>query len=384
MTPIRPQLNRVDLLLLVVNTVIGAGVIALPGRAYAAAGDGVYAALAMALVAALTIAASFALLSRRFEGAGGPYLYTRRIWGFRAGKVIGWSLVLTRLLATATSLRVCGEVVAAAIWRGAPQPLLVAMLALTFSAVALAGIVLPIRMSNAVGILKLLLLTAIAAAAMAHAMRATAAAQLAPQAPNFSQAVLIWFYAFTGFEGSTILAAEARRPGRDLPIALIGGLVAAALLYAALTVASLALVPSLASQSQPIVVLTGTVAPVLAPAVGLLLIIVVIATLPSQFAIAPRLIGAMASDGAAPTIFLPAAGGVSRLAVIFYGCVVLAAALAFDLTQLVVASAAVRLISYAVCCAGLIKVSIARQEQAVGVIGGIGALCSIALICASI
>ncbi|MFX8164740.1 hypothetical protein ABTL04_20645, partial [Acinetobacter baumannii] len=78
------------------------------------------------------------------------------------------------------------------------------------------------------------------------------------------------------------------------------------------------------------------------------------------------------------------AGGVSRLAVIFYGCVVLAAALAFDLTQLVVASAAVRLISYAVCCAGLIKVSIARQEQAVGVIGGIGALCSIALICASI
>jgi amino acid transporter len=384
MTPTAPPLNRADLLLLVVNTVVGAGVIALPGRAYAAAGDGVYAALAMALVAALTIAASFAVLSRRFEGAGGPYLYTRGIWGLRAGQVIGWSLVFTRLLATATSVRVCAELVATALWREAPQPLLVALLALTFSAVARAGIVLPIRLSNAVGILKLLLIIAIAAAAMSHAMRATALIQPAPQAAHCSQAVLIWFYAFTGFEGSTILAAEARRAGRDLPVALIGGLVAAALLYAALTVASLALVPSLASQSQPVVVLAGTVAPVLAPVVGMLLIVVVIATLPSQFAIAPRLVSAMASDAAAPPMFLPATDGVSRLAVIVYGCGVLAAALAFDLTQLVIASSAVRLISYAVCCAGLVKVSIARQEQAIGLLGGIGALCSITLIYTSI
>ena len=151
-----------------------------------------------------------------------------------------------------------------------------------------------------------------------------------------------------------------------------------------LTAACIALVPSLASQAQPIVVLAENVAPDMASAVGLLLIIVVVATLPSQFAIAPRLVSAMAAEQATPRLFRAGDSGVSRHAVIVYGFGVLSAALLIDLTHLVVASSAVRQIAYAASCLGLCKIGYLRREYGRIALGSIASMLSVGLLLAGL
>lgn len=373
------KLGRGDLLLLVVNVVVGAGVVALPGRAYAASGSLIYVALGTALASALVIAGAFAVLARRFEGPGGPYLYAVRIWGHGPGAVVGWSLTLTRLLAAATSLKVCAEAIVTTGWSAAPQTAMIPALGLTCAGVALYGLALPIRLSNAVGLVKLLALGAIAALGLWCIARGPDVGQAPVATPHLAHAVLIWFYAFTGFESGTILAADARQPRRDLPFGMIAGLAMAGLLYGALTATSVSQVPTLASQAQPIVAFANVAAPAAGPIMGALLVLLVGATLPAQFAIAPRLISALAAERAAPAWLLAGQDGVSRPAVVLYAGGALAAALFGDITQLIVLSAGVRLLAYAVCCAGLGKLGLERGHRAEALLGATGALLSAAL-----
>ena len=70
----------------------------------------------------------------------------------------------------------------------------------------------------------------------------------------------------------------------------------------------------------------------------------------------------MAIEGAAPRLLRARTDGVSQLAVVIYASAVLIAALYFDVTHLVVAAAAIRLISYVVCSAGLVKMSLIERK----------------------
>jgi amino acid transporter len=68
-------------------------------------------------------------------------------------------------------------------------------------------------------------------------------------------AAFLAVYAFIGFEDIVHLAEETRRPGRAMPIAILGAIGVAALLYVLVSVAVLALVPppELAASGAPLV-----------------------------------------------------------------------------------------------------------------------------------
>ena len=118
--------------------------------------------LRLALACALAVAGSFAVLSGRFEGSGGPYLYTTRLWGPRVGAGVGWVLVSDPPLGDGdfgTGLRGGDRgrllvVRAATGRRGAPRG--------RFACVALTGVLPSVRVGNAIGQLKLLALTGFA------------------------------------------------------------------------------------------------------------------------------------------------------------------------------------------------------------------------------
>ena len=54
-------------------------------------------------VASMLIALSFAEVGSRFEGTGGPYLYTRAAFGRFAAFEVGWMLWFTRAASWARS-----------------------------------------------------------------------------------------------------------------------------------------------------------------------------------------------------------------------------------------------------------------------------------------
>src|SRR6185436_1488416 len=91
------DLRRWDLVALVVNSVIGAGIFGLPSRLYAIAGAYSIAAYLAAALAIALIVLSFAEVASRFRDTGGPYLYTRAAFGSFAGFEIGWLMWLARI-----------------------------------------------------------------------------------------------------------------------------------------------------------------------------------------------------------------------------------------------------------------------------------------------
>jgi amino acid transporter len=101
-------IGRWDMVALMINGIIGAGIFGLPSRIHSLVGPwGLLAFVACALVVAC-MALCFAEVSSRFTLTGGPYLYTQQAFGPLAGFLIGWLLWITRL----TALAAIGSVMA--------------------------------------------------------------------------------------------------------------------------------------------------------------------------------------------------------------------------------------------------------------------------------
>ena len=61
-------------------------------------------------LASMLIALSFAEVGSRFEGTGGPYLYTRAAFGRFAAFEVGWMLWFTRAASWAAVINVLADV----------------------------------------------------------------------------------------------------------------------------------------------------------------------------------------------------------------------------------------------------------------------------------
>ena len=73
--------RRWDLLALVLNSIVGAGIFGLPSRVYALAGTYSLLAYLVCSIPVILIILCFAEVGSRFKATGGPYLYARTAFG---------------------------------------------------------------------------------------------------------------------------------------------------------------------------------------------------------------------------------------------------------------------------------------------------------------
>src|SRR5687767_4072007 len=95
-------IRRWDLVALVVNSVIGAGIFGLPATVYEKTGTYSLLAFVVCAVLVILIVLCFAEVTSRFTQTGGPYLYAREVFSPWIAFQVGWLLWLTRLMAFAT------------------------------------------------------------------------------------------------------------------------------------------------------------------------------------------------------------------------------------------------------------------------------------------
>ena len=90
MATLKRALGRWDLTAIGVNQVIGGSIFLLPSQV--AIIFGAWSAIAVAAMGlvSLSVALCFAELASRFDGTGGPYLYTRTAFGNFFGFEVGW------------------------------------------------------------------------------------------------------------------------------------------------------------------------------------------------------------------------------------------------------------------------------------------------------
>lgn len=288
---------------LYLGAVLGTGVIALPALAAATAGPASLIAWLGLVVLSAPLAATFAALGARHPDSGGVSTYARLAFGPRAAAVVGWCFYLAVPVGAPAAAMFAGQYVATALGGGQRTVLITAAaLMLIVSVSNWFGLRVSGRLQLALaGLLVALLVTAVAVS-----LPQARLANLHPFAPHGwlaiapAAALLVW--SFAGWEAITHLAADFRRPRRDLPRAAGIAVVVVGLLYLAVAGSSvLVLGPAAGTSGAPL-------ADLLAMGIGgdvhllaaLAAILLTLGTMNAYYAGAAKLGAALGRDGALP------------------------------------------------------------------------------------
>jgi len=249
------SLRRWDLVALVINSVVGAGIFGLPSQVFALAGTFSLAAYAVAALAIGLIVLCFAEVGSRFGATGGPYLYTRVAFGPLIGFQVGWLMWIARLtgFASLTNLFVTYlALFVPGVSTGAPRTMIIALMVAILSAINIVGVRASATVTNVLTAGKLIPLFLLAAAGLLFVDPQRYIFAAAPAYGSFSKATLLLVFAYMGFEGAVIPSGEMRDPQRHLPFALVVGMALVALLYIGVQAVCIGTVPELARSERPL------------------------------------------------------------------------------------------------------------------------------------
>jgi amino acid transporter len=252
---LRRELGRWDLTAIGVNQVIGAAVFAQPALLAAQAGAWSPWMVAAVGFASMLIALSFAEVGSRFEGTGGPYLYTRAAFGRFAAFEVGWMLWFTRAVSWAAVINVLASSLGyywPAVTAGSPRALLITAIIAAIALVNIRGIRQSSLVVNGLTVGKLLPL----AIFIVFGLMAMDPARLVPDrtmsVASISATGLLLIFAFGGYEVVPVVAGEARNPTATVPFALITTIAIVTVVMTLAQVVALGTLPSLATSSTPL------------------------------------------------------------------------------------------------------------------------------------
>ncbi|MEH8017367.1 APC family permease [Rheinheimera muenzenbergensis] len=357
------HLGLFGLWLLVVNGLIGAGIFGLPGGAAKLAGE--YSPLIYLFCALLIlpILLCMAELASYFSGSGGPVRYGTAAFGPFIGFQAGWLYYIARLVSFAANSVLLVDSIGY-FWPAATEGINRTLL-LTF---IIAGLTLINVLGSVRAMRSLALLTVMKFAVLLLLVTAAASllgSQLMPQfnplhvfdSPyDIGGATLLLIYAFVGFESVVVPAGEAKNPARDMPRALLLGLLLVTLLYVGIQLVSVAAVPAIGGSASP---LLDVAASLFGPAGALLLMFGVVASVAANLLGAifstPRASFALAEDGSLPRWFARVQPRFLTPAnsIVFFGALALLLTLYGSFLWLAAATVVSRLLLYSLTCAAV-------------------------------
>jgi len=359
MTVLARELRKWDVLALVINSVIGAGIFGLPSAVFALVGGYSVLAYIVSAIATFLIILCFVEVGSRFSASGGPYLYARAAFGPLIAFEVGWLLWLSRCTAFAA---LCNLLIGyldyfvpgigGGIWRAMTSVIVTTALVI----VNVAGVRSTARVTNALTIAKLVPLLVVAAAGLLLMGPHRDALGALPAHASFSQAALLLVFVYMGFEAAAVPAGEIRDPARHLAFGLVVGFTLVVILYIALQWVCIALVPDLARSQRPLAdAAVATFGAHGASLVALGALLSIAGTLNSITFATPRLLFAMSEQHQLPAVFARTHPRYRTPTV----STLVTAAVALTLTLLstflsaLTISTVTRLIAYAVTCAAL-------------------------------
>lgn len=358
-----PELLRVmgrrDLTAAVINSVIGAGIFALPSAIAAFTGAWSPAAVLLAGLGMLPIAFCVAEVGSRFDVAGGPYLYAREAFGSTLGFHVGWLLVCSRLLSVGAVLNVLAAYLAAlAPWVGTPfgRAITITIAVTLFTAINVRGARQAAWTVNLFTVAKLLPLLLVIVLGLVYLNRDVLATQRVAEV-RWSDAVLAMVFAFGGFDVALIAASEVRRPREDTAFAIIVGMLIVTAVYTLMQLSVVGVLPHASGSQAPIAdalrATLGAGGAVLGSAAAA---VSAYGWLTGSALLLPRLPLSMAARGELPQLFgrVHQAFRTPHIAILSCSFVALAMGLAGSFAATATLSATGRLVVYVFMCGALL------------------------------
>jgi APA family basic amino acid/polyamine antiporter len=244
-----------DLVAVVINGVIGAGIFGLPAKVFALAGN--YSLISFVLCAACVclIVLSFAEVGSRFSTTGGPYLIARETYGPLTGFTVGWLVWVARLTSFSANINLLPAYLGfffPQLASGIPRALILTAIIVLLTLLNVRGVRKVADASNVFAAGKLLTFLVFIAVGLFFIVPSRFVLAAAPDYHSFSQTVLLLVYAFTGFEMALIPAGEIRNPEKILPWALLVGMSIVVIAYVSIQVVCIGTLPGLASSQRPL------------------------------------------------------------------------------------------------------------------------------------
>lgn len=372
----RPQLVRgigfIGLAVLVINSVIGAGIFALPASITARAGllsPWLFLAVGILVFA---IVLTLAELSSYFTTSGGPVLFTTSAFGPLAGFTTGWLLFVSRMAAFAANATVMA-IYLGAIWPwfadgfGRAALIVVVTVALTYSNYI--GVKRGVRTMGAITLFKVVPILLLIALGLQHVSGDTLFPAVLPAIDDLGETTLLLIYAYVGFEAVTTVSGEAMRPKQSVPISLVTTVAATGILYFLVVLVYISVLPDAGTNEATLIdvgrELMGPVGTIL---ITLAAFFSIGGNLASIMLAVPRMSFALAEQRLLPGWF----GEIHRKystpgnSILFLGGLSLAFALSGTFEYLAAASSLTRLIGYALCIVALpaIRRSATAEDRA--------------------
>jgi len=291
---------------LYVSSVLGSGVLVLPGLAAQIAGPGSIIAWILLSLASYPFAFTFASLSARRPESGGVYSFAKEAFGFRVGTITGWLFGFWVITGAPAVTLIAASYLGYAFPLNRAETFVIAFgVILTAFIINYRGIVLSNKVQLAVvgSIVALLLATIVSSAFFVRPEN------FAPFLPNgilpigTAAALILWSY--LGYENTSNLAEEFEHPERDfhrsiiMSVALISGLYVA---IALVTIGTLAYEAS-GSVAPFAVILSNVLGRHGAEGTAILAVFIIFGTVNAYTTGVSRLLYAVARDGGFPKSF---------------------------------------------------------------------------------
>ena len=249
------EIRKWDLVALLVNVTVGAGIFRLPADVQKIVGNYSLAAFVVCAVIIGLIALCFAEVGSRFSGTGGPYLYVKETFGAPLAFMVGWLMWLTRVAGFATLVQVFIAYLGY-FWPPAQSGLtrvaVITALVVFLTVINLVGVKESARVSDIFTVSKLIPLLVFVAVGLFFINPARFTLPPVPSLVSFSAAVFILVYVFSGFEAVLVNSGEIRQPHQVIPFALIVALSASVVLFVLIQIVCIGTLPQLAGSERPL------------------------------------------------------------------------------------------------------------------------------------
>lgn len=315
------------LIALGVGAIVGTGIYTLTGVGAERAGPAVILAFAIAGAVCACAALAYAELATMIPAAGSAYTFSYAALGEGVAWVVGWSLILEYSLACSTvavgwSGYLVGWIESAGVHL--PRALLVGphgggivnlpavLVALAVMGMLVAGTRKSATLNIVLVIVKLSALAIFVCFALPNFHDANlhpfmpygfGSTEVGGQKRGVMAAAAIVFFAFYGFDAVATSAEEAKNPGRDLTIGIIGSMLVCTIIYIGVAVSAVGALPflQLANSPEPLALVLRTLDQ---PLAAHLIALAAVIALPSVILVMmygqSRIFFVMARDGLLP------------------------------------------------------------------------------------
>jgi basic amino acid/polyamine antiporter, APA family len=269
-TRLRRAVGALDLTALGIGAIIGTGIFVIIGEAITDSGPAIVIAFVLAGVTCVFSALAYAELASSLPVSGSAYTYAYATMGEALAWIIGWDLVLeygvsvaavavgwgayfVELLDSLFGITL-GDAITLPPGEGGEVNVPSFVLVMAAAGLLISGVRQSMRANTIMVIAKIAVLLFF----IAVAVSAFQGEHFSDFAPNgfggIETAAALIFFAYIGFDAVSTGSEETKRPQRDLPIAIIGSLTIATLLYILVAVAAVGALPAdrLAGDDAPL------------------------------------------------------------------------------------------------------------------------------------